>query len=75
MQVRRVELLGAPAIAARSPLRGTRCPVQILGWRHDQRGAASVQSGMLVVYDATPNPICCGDSGGRAGLLTKPYKN
>ena len=21
-----------------------------------------------------PNPICCGDSGGRAGLLTKPYK-
>ena len=21
-----------------------------------------------------PNPICCGDCGGRAGFLTKPYK-
>ena len=24
--------------------------------------------------NSTPNPICCGDSGGRAGFLTKPYK-
>ena len=24
---------------------------------------------------AQPNPICCGDSGGRAGFVTKPYKN
>ena len=22
-----------------------------------------------------PNPICPGDSGGRAGFVTKPYKN
>ena len=22
-----------------------------------------------------PNPICCGDSGGRAGFLTKPYNS
>ena len=24
---------------------------------------------------AASNPICCGDSGGRAGCVTKPYKN
>ena len=25
--------------------------------------------------ETAPNPICCGDSGGRAGCVTKPYKN
>ena len=30
---------------------------------------------MMMMMMSAPNPICCGDSGGRAGSLTKPYKN
>ena len=33
-----------------------------------------ISSARLPKFETTPNPICCGDSGGRAGFLTKPYK-
>ena len=35
----------------------------------------SRQTDYRLKASSAPNPICCGDSGGRAGLLTKPCEN
>ena len=49
------------------------CGSVVIDRRGDQLGK------VLVCFHAVtlsaPNPICCRDSGGRAGFLTKPYKN
>ena len=38
-------------------------------------GLSGKSSRFIRAVDVTAaNPMCCGDSGGRAGFLTKPYK-
>ena len=46
-------------------------------YRNSQRRLKSVRTDVRSKFAAssTPNPICCGDSGGRARYVTKPYKN
>ena len=66
------DLLGA-AILAAAPFVSS-CPSFLLALCFFLPSVSS-ETGNHLILHAAANPICCGDSGGRAGSLTKPYKN